>query len=258
MKPHTQLLRAFIEPDKKLRRPPKRPKKSEFARQQDEMREAELILGPDAWPWFGPMLVFDCETTTGIGQELRFGFFQERGANYRELIENMRFSKQSPTCEYMDTMRSEGSFYNPKTCSGDEIETMRTYCDKYGVRFLTFTEFLHDVFYKTYYYKRWNMGETARSLPLLVIGHNLPFDLGAISYGASPNRGEDYYGGLTVKLFEKRPDIAIRKLGFGKHMYNVHQDRGERRNHQFIDTIHNWAALYSVPAKTACGGCSRN
>ena len=55
------------------------------------MREAKLILGPDAWPWFGPMLILDCETNTGIGQELRFGFFQERGVNYRELIENMRF-----------------------------------------------------------------------------------------------------------------------------------------------------------------------
>ena len=183
------------------------------------------------------MLVIDCETTTGIGQELRFGFFQERGVNYRELIENMRFSKQSPTREYMDTLRSEGLFYNPKICGGDEIEIMRAYCGKQGISFLTLAEFLKVVFYKTYYYKQWNVGETARSLPLLVIGHNLPFDLGAISYAASPSRGEDYYGGLTVKLLEKRPDIAIRKLGFGKHMYKVHQDRGQRRNHQFIDTI---------------------
>ena len=114
---------------------------------------------------------------------------------------------------------------------------MRSYCAKYNIRFLTLAEFLKEVFYKTYYYKRWNVVETARSLPLLVIGHNLPFDLAAISYGATPSRGEDYYGGLTVKLLEKRPDIAIRKLGFGKHMYKVHQDRGQRRNHQFIDTI---------------------
>jgi hypothetical protein len=156
------LLRAFIEPDKKPRRPPKRrPKISEFARQQAEMREARLILGPNAWPWFGPTLLLDCETTTGIGQELRFGFFQERGVNYRELIENMRFSKQSPTREYMDTMRSEGLFYNPSTCSDDEIETIRAYCAEHNIRFLTVAEFLHDVFYKTYYYKRWNVGEHA-------------------------------------------------------------------------------------------------
>ena len=72
------------------------------------------------------------------------------------------------------------------------------------------------------------------TLPMLVIGHNLPFDLGAISYGAGPSIGEEYYGGLTVKLHEKRPDIAIKKLGFGKHMYQIHQDRDYRRNHQFL------------------------
>jgi hypothetical protein len=253
MKPHTQLLRAFIEPDKEPRRAPKRPKQSEFAKQQDEMREAKLILGPDAWPWFGPMLVIDCETTTGIGQELRFGWFQERGVNYRNLIEDMRFSKKPPTREYMDTLRSEGLFYNPKTCGDVEIETMRAYCDKHGVRFLTLAEFLKEVFYKTYYYKRWSAGETARSLPLLVIGHNLPFDLAAVSYGTTPSRGEDYYGGLTVKLLEKRPDIAIRKLGFGKHMYKVHQDRGKRRNHQFIDTIQLGRSLLG-PGKNSMRG----
>jgi hypothetical protein len=253
MKPHTQLLRAFIEPDKEPRRVPKRPKKSEFAKQQDEMREAKLILGQDAWPWFGPMLVFDCETTTGIGQELRFGWFQERGVNYRNLIEDMRSSKKPPTREYMDTLRSEGLFYNPKTCSDDEIETMRTYCAEHNIRFMTLAEFLKDVFHKTYYYKRWNVGEYAQSLPLLVIGHNLPFDLAAISYGAGPSRGEDYYGGLTVKLLENRPDIAIRKLGFGKHLYKVHQDRGKRRNHQFIDTIQLGRSLLG-PGKNSMRG----
>ena len=55
------------------------------------MEEIKNKLGPAAWPWFGPMLLFDCETTTGIGQELRFGIFQERGVNYRELVETIRF-----------------------------------------------------------------------------------------------------------------------------------------------------------------------
>ena len=154
MKPHTQLLRAFIEPDKppgsltRGRAPKRRPRQSEFAKQQDEMREAKLILGPDAWPWFGPMLILDCETNTGIGQELRFGFFQERGVNYRELIEHMRFNKRPPTRKYMDTLRSEGLFYNPKICDDDEIAIMRDYCNKHDIRFLNLAEFLKDVFYK--------------------------------------------------------------------------------------------------------------
>ena len=106
---------------------------------------------------------------------MRFGWFQERGVNYRELVESIRFDG-APTRAYMDRLRSEGLFYNPMTCSADEIETMRAYCDKHAVRFLTLDEFLYGVFFKTYYYKRWNEGEPAQSLPMLVIGHNLPYE----------------------------------------------------------------------------------
>jgi hypothetical protein len=130
---------------------------------------------------------------------------------------------------------------------------MRAYCEAHSIRFLTLVECLKDVFYKTYYYKRWNDWEKVPALPVLVIGHNLPFDLGAISYGAGPSVGEEFYGGLTVKLHEKRPDIAIRKLGFGKHMYQVHQDRGERRNHQFLDTIQLGRSLLG-PGKNSMRG----
>ena len=260
MKPYTQLLRAFPVPDPKKKKKGGRRRfggaaqrdKSPIAEQREEMEEIKNKLGPAAWPWFGPMLLFDCETTTGIGQELRFGMFQERGVNYRELVETIRFDG-APTREYMDQLRSEGLFYNQKTCKDYEIEAMRTYCADHNIRFLTLEQFLYDVFYKTYYYKRWQDGERALTLPMLVIGHNLPFDLGAISYGAGPSIGEEFYGGLTVKLAEKRPDIAIRKLGFGKHMYQVHQGRNERRNHQFLDTIQLGRALLG-PGKNSMRG----
>jgi hypothetical protein len=251
MKPFTQLLRAFPVPDAKKKKNGGRRSspiggrqraKTPAAEQREEMEEIKRLLGPAAWPWFGPMLIFDCETTTGIGQELRFGMFQERGENYRNLVENMRFNGK-PTREYMDRLRSEGLFYNPTICSDVEIETMRSYCGTHDIRFLTLDQFLKEVFYKAYYHKRWNDGEPALTLPVLVIGHNLPFDLGAISYGAGPSRGEKFYGGLTVKLLEKRPGIAVRKLGFGKHMYQIHQDRNERRNHQFLDTLQLGRAL---------------
>jgi hypothetical protein len=70
---------------------------------------------------------------------------------------------------------------------------------------------------------------------MLVIGHNLPFDLGAISYSVGPSIGRNY-GGLTLKLVEKRPSIVIKKLGFGKHLFSAHQGRNQRRNLQFVDT----------------------
>jgi hypothetical protein len=268
MKPHTQLLRAYPVPDAKKRKKGRRRRfpversprpgdeqtreKSALQEQQDEMEWVRTQLGPDAWPWFGPMLLFDCETTAGIGQELRFGMFQERGVNYRELVENLRFNG-TPSREYMDAMRSEGLFYNPKICSDAEIEVMQTYCEQHNIRFLTLKDFIYKVFYKTYYYKRWDDGEPAPSLPMLVIGHNLPFDLGAISFGAGPSRGEEFYGGLTVKLAEDRPNIAIRKLGFGKHMYQAHQGRNERRNHQCLDTIQLGRSLLG-PGKNSMRG----
>jgi hypothetical protein len=92
MKPVTQMLRSFIEtdPPKAKRRGLQR--KSPLADQTMEMAEIERLLGPDAWPWFGPMLILDCETTTDIGQKLRFGVFQERGLNYRNLVERKRLN----------------------------------------------------------------------------------------------------------------------------------------------------------------------
>jgi hypothetical protein len=93
MKPFTQLLRAFPVPDPKSKKKKggrrgfggRQRDKSPAEEQRAEMKEIKAKLGPDAWPWFGPMLILDCETTTGIGQELRFGMFQERGVNFREL-----------------------------------------------------------------------------------------------------------------------------------------------------------------------------
>ncbi len=90
MKPVTQMLRAFIETDAPKRKGPGRGRKSPLAAQKMEMADIQRLLGPDAWPWFGPMLILDSETTTDVGQRLRFGVFQERGLNYRDLVERKR------------------------------------------------------------------------------------------------------------------------------------------------------------------------
>jgi hypothetical protein len=234
MKPVTQMLRAFIETDPPKRKGPGRRGKSPRDEQRIEMAEIERLLGPDAWPWFGPMLIFDCETTTDIGQKLRFGVFQERGLNYRDLVERKRLNGRV-TREDMDEQRSEGIFYNPAICSEAEIETMRAHAETNGLRFLTLEKFLCTVFYRLYYYKRWREGDPPLTMPMLVIGHNLPFDLGAISYSAAPSKGRNY-GGLTLKLADKRPPIVIKKLGFGKHLFSAHQSWNNRRNLQFVDT----------------------
>jgi hypothetical protein len=235
MKPVTQMLRAFIETDPPKTKGPGR-RKSPRAAQAMDMAEIERLLGPDAWPWFGPMLIFDCETTTDVGQKLRFGVFRERGLNYRDLVERKRRDGRI-TREDMDEQRSEGIFYNPMTCSESEIETMRAHAhaEKHAFRFLTLEKFLYTVFYRLYYYKRWRKGDPPDTLPMLVIGHNLPFDLGAISCSAGPSIGRNY-GGLTLRLAEKRSPIVIKKLGFSKHLFAAHQHWNSRRNLLLVDT----------------------
>jgi hypothetical protein len=240
-KAYTAMLRAFIETD-----PPKKKKsrstgeggqggrKGEHDAAKLEMSEVARQLGPDAWPWFGPMLIFDCETETKIGQRLRFGIFQERGLNYRDLVERKKRHRTVARAD-MDAQRSEGIFYNPKTCTKTEIATMRAYAGERGLSFITLEDFLYKVFFRIYYLKRWQEGEPPQTLPMLVIGHNLPFDLGRLARRAGPSKGSNY-GGLTLTLAEKRASIAIKKLGFGKHLFKANQDWSRRSNLQFLDT----------------------
>jgi hypothetical protein len=239
-KAYTQMVRAFIETD-----PPKKKKsrasevgqgrrKGGHAAAKLEMSEVERQLGADAWPWFGPMLIFDCETETKIGQRLRFGIYQERGLNYRDLVERKK-RHGIVRRDDMDARRSEGIFYNPETCTKTEIATMRAYAGAHGLSFITLEDFLYKVFFRIYYLKRWQEGEPPQTLPMLVIGHNLPFDLGRLALRAGPSEASNY-GGLTLTLAEKRASIGIKKLGFGKHLFKANKDWSHPSNLQFLDT----------------------
>ena len=203
--------------------------------------------GNRAATWAGRMAVVWADADFGLRVDHRcwpetsIGVFQERGLNYRDLVERKRRNGRI-TREDMDEDRSEGIFYNPATCSETEIETMRAHAEKHGLRFLTLEEFLYTVFYRLYYYKRWRDGDPALTLPTLVIGHNLLFDLGALSSSAAPSIGRNY-GGLTLKFAKKRPSIVIKKLGFGKHLFAAHQSWNKRRNLQFVDTMQLGRAL---------------
>jgi hypothetical protein len=61
--------------------------KTPFEQQLDDLNAVREALGPEAWPWFGPTIVFDTETHTNVGQPLRYGVAQIRGWNYRNLVE---------------------------------------------------------------------------------------------------------------------------------------------------------------------------
>ena len=241
MKPVTQMLRAYTEPAASYEKKPRK-EKSEFEKQLEDMEEVRAALGPHAWPWFGPTLIFDVETHTRVGQPLRFGVAQIRGKTYRHLMELGKKYKRNVPREIMDELWKEVLFYDPAHCEDFEIDLLKAYAEKHGLECKKREDFVRDDFYRLYSIKSGKKGELSETLPCMVIGHNLPFDLGALSIRSGPSRGENY-GGLTLTLQEDRPGVTIKKIGFGKHFYGVHQSRNQRRNHRFVDTMQLGRAL---------------
>jgi hypothetical protein len=124
MKPVTQMLRAYTEPTATYEKKPRK-EKSEFERQLDDMEEVRAALGPHAWPWFGPTLIFDVETHTRVGQPLRFGVAQIRGKTYRHLMELGKKYKRNVPREIMDEPWKEILFFDPAHCEDFEIDLLR-------------------------------------------------------------------------------------------------------------------------------------
>ena len=115
MKPVTQMLRAYTEPAASYEKKPRK-QKSEFEKQLEDMEEVRAALGPHAWPWFGPTLIFDVETHTRVGQPLRFGVAQIRGKTYRHLMELGKEHKRNVPREIMDELWKEVLFFDPAHC----------------------------------------------------------------------------------------------------------------------------------------------
>jgi hypothetical protein len=241
MKPVTQMLRAYVEPTDNYERKPRK-EKTEFEKQLEDMELIQKKLGPQAWPWFGPTLIFDVETHTRVGQPLRFGVAQVRGKTYRQLMELGKKYKKNVPREIMDAPYKEVLFYEPTNCEELEIELMAGHAEEHGLEFITREDFVRKEFYRLYSIKSGKKGDLSETLPCMVIGHNLPFDLGALSIRSGPSRGENY-GGLTLFLQEDRPGVTVKKIGFGKHFYGVHESRNHRRNHRFVDTMQLGRAL---------------
>ena len=282
-KPVTQILRAFIEPDKKSRKPRERseaateferlfyrgepvpakagvpetpaPEPWSYEHRKQKADKLMAMLGPEAAPWFAPTLTWDCETTTGLGQKLRFGAFQDRGHDYRYLqaIARQPGRKGNITWDLLSELQSEGIFYNPLICTPEEVETMRSYASEHGLAFMTRDEFVKNVFFRMSVI-RWKTERIPEDiLPRLSIAHNTPFDLGALSLRAAPSRKKNY-GGLTLTLEDgqstgnqeaatRRSDVRVKKLGFGKHMYECSRDVNGTPVLKFLDTMQLGRAL---------------
>ena len=79
-------------------------------------------------PYEGYCLIFDCETTTDVDQELRFGAYQVRGIPQHERMELVAEGELKP--ERIEELRKEydaleewGLFYNPDLVKREELES---------------------------------------------------------------------------------------------------------------------------------------
>jgi hypothetical protein len=127
------------------------------------------------------ILVFDTETTTDPSQRLRFGSYQLRkGA----------------------VLNEAGLFFDPDALSDAEQRTLEAFAAAQGLKCMTHTAFVEDVFFRRGY-----------ELRATIVGFNLPFDISRLALGCVPARGK-MRGGFSFKMSEKwwRPRVQIKHL----------------------------------------------
>jgi hypothetical protein len=224
--------------------------------QEREIVEVSNLVG-DAWgAWGGPCLVIDFETTTDLRQAIRFGVFQLRGYDFLEIIELTK-TKQA-TRNNLDRLWHEGIAYSETECKPQEKALMHEYAAKHNMLCMNIDDFKTKIFYKVYSAKekRWEKnGDKSypiNQLPPLIIGHNLPFDLGRMAVRFNAAKGFNY-GGLTLTVKEGCPNITIKKIGFGKHLYGTNM-RDNRQSLIFLNTQQLGRALLGASVQSSLVG----
>ena len=253
-KPKTQRLRAFAWPDHKKPRKSRKAKdvnplqtlEKQLERQARTAQEAQAIadyqaMFGDKWfPWAGPCSIFDVETLgVSRGQAMRFGVCHMRGLEYHEVVEIVA-SGRAPSQNEIDKLRRKILFYDPNDLEENAanipgaLEIVKSFYRKHKYELMTRTEFIRTIFLKRHIIK----GDF--NLPVLVIGHNLPFDLSAlaVSYGLAE---KDYYGGFSLGYGNSfLPAIQVRKIGAGKHLFGISgstKDKTINTKLRFLDTV---------------------
>ncbi len=145
-------------------------------------RSRFVDLGPSGW-----QLVFDTETRTDLGQEVRLLTWQER---------------------HRGRLRRRGVAYNPAELSEEEVRVVEEYAAAERMRCMTIENWIHKVFF--------NIAWTKRGT---VIGFNLPFDLSRLGIGhetAKPKHANrSMRGGWSFRLStnDAMPRVQIKKVG---------------------------------------------
>jgi hypothetical protein len=220
MKAVTQFLRCYPEPmpfKKKVgkKKVGKEKKPNDADIQELELLEVARLVG-DAWkPWGGPSLVIDFETATDLRQAIRFGVFQLRGYDFLEIIELTK-TKQA-TRANLDRLWYEGIVYSETECKSDEISLMQEYAAKYNMLCLT-------------------------------------VDLGRLAKTFGPANGYNY-GGLSMMIRDGAPNVTLKKIGFGKHLYGTNMRDG-RQSLLFLNTQQLGRAMLGASVKSNLVGLS--
>jgi hypothetical protein len=126
------------------------------------------------------------------------------------------------TREKLDTLWHDGILYEPKNCTPEEIKVLKQYAKNSKLELYTREYFVKNILYRSHWVKKAAKWKDDLREPCLVIGQNLPFDLGALAMRCGLAI-KDLYGGLSLKMQgvegEYGRSVAIKKIGFGKHLF---------------------------------------
>jgi hypothetical protein len=228
---------------------------------------AEMKAAIPEWgAWGSPSITPDTETQdVDVGQAMRFGVAQCRGMQYRELIEFMQREARAPTRSELDALRIVYVFYDPAHLEADAanmesaLAVLHRICAEKEAatgcphKLITRGEFVKDALFKHGRIKH------DVPLPVMVIGHNLGFDLGRLpDYAPTKARGKDalgMFGGFSLIMGTAEdpdarswlPRIVMRKVGIGKRRYKSYDpNRRGLQLHIFVDTLMLTKALLGV------------
>jgi hypothetical protein len=137
--------------------------------------------------------------------------------------------------------------YEPKNCTPEEIEVLKRYVKNHRLELYTREYFIKNILYRSHWVKKAAKWKDELREPCLVIGQNLPFDLGALAVHCGLAI-KDLYGGLSLKMQgaegEYGRSVAIKKIGFGKHLFRgtktqngCDEDTGRARNMELVEFL---------------------
>ncbi len=226
-----QYLRAHLEKAKAAKK--SRPEVNEDDAEESEAGDcdfasAELTaaIRKAGWPYEGRVLILDLETTADTRQVLRFGSYELRGLPKAERVRRFKkFERKGETKQArvqfrdaLDRVDRRGVFYNadPSVVSATEQTLIKRYASRMD-------------------FDCWDAGSFVRKVllnlaaedELLIIGHNLPFDLSRLPTWWT-EAADEYRGGFSFRLCDCpgnaddfcgfHPALRIKKIGRNKHL----------------------------------------